>query len=344
MIIDEESPVPAVEEPQTDSQRSHEIILNPLPLNAEYLGDPHRIREDIDSLGDDVDRKQVLILSKLNDRGSNNTLKLDNLMGQVGRPVTTREYFLNGQPEPASYDDDQTMAENIIALRNITRQNRLSLDCHSNLTIKACQDIKRLKSQINSGNSSISSPNAVPNAEIEKLKKDVAESLAKVSSLSKGNAFNTIDVESRVVVLEKESVATARKLDSVAKAVGVLKNGAGQQGLSEVNLPIGINRFDERLLKLEEQAFGQHSRNLFASTLESTIDVLSKDVNDLRKDVKLDLASSETNQWLETKQKAFLDSPAFMDRLRSEMRTFLMNYQITPRNMPQDTRKMIIQV
>ena len=342
MVIDEEEPHSQFE--RMNSQHSVESVNLPIHLNADYLGDPHRIRDDIEQLDDSIDRRQVLILSKLNDRGSNNTLKLDNVMNQVGRPVTAREYFLNGQPEPDRYDDDQTISENLIALRNVTRHNRSSLD---NLAHKTAKDLRKIRDNYENKNSSSainSSLNAAPKAEFEKLEKDVALALTKVSSLSKGNAFNTMDVESRVKTLEDQLKTTIRKLEATAKSVGVLKNGHGQSTSVNNQLPIGINRFDERLLKLEEQAFGQHSRNLFATTLETTVDSLSKDVNDLRKDLKLDLASSEMNEWLNAKQKAFLDTPAFLDGVRNEIKNYLVNFQITPRNLPQDTRQKIVEV
>ena len=338
LVIDEpSSPVSRTEVEPFGSPRSVESIHNPMLLNDEILGDPHRIRDDINDLDDSTDRKQVLILTKLNDRGSNNTLKIDNLMGHVGRPVTSREYFLNGQPEPSKYDDDQSISENIIALRNVTRHNRVSLD---NLTHKIAKELKKIKESC----SNSLNPNAEPNAEFQAMKQDLATALTKVTSLSRGGAFNTMDLQARIVVLENEKKTLARKVDILSKSVGLLKNGQGQSSSSANQLPLGINRFDERLLKLEEHAFGQSSRNLFETTMETTIDVLSKEVRDLRKDLKLNLAGSEMNNWLDAKLKAFLDTPAFIDRINCEFKNLMINWQITPRNMPQDTRAKIVEV
>ena len=347
LVIDDQPSTPTqdpdqVNDDQFNSQKSMESIQIPRTWYSDDLGDPHHIREDIDGLHDSVDRKQVIIYMKLNDRGSSNTLKIEDLREHVGRRVTSREFFLNGQPEPANYDDDQTLAENVLALRNMTRVNRVSLDTFSQETT---QEIQKLKDKdLPSSNSSSSTPNAYPKAEFNKLKKDVATALVKVNSLSKGNAFDTIDIKNRVLTLEKECQETTRKLNATSKSVGILKNGHGQSTSSENQLPIGINRFDERLLKLEEHAFGQQSRGLFDSTMETTVDLLSKEVQDLRKDLKLDLASSHMNEWLNTKMKAFLDTPVFTERIRSEMKNFMVNYQIEPRNMPQDTRQKLIQV
>ena len=314
------------------------------------MGDPQRIQSDIYNLGDDTDGKYRSILNKLNHRGSHNTLKIDSLCEQVGRKITSRECFLNGQPEPVKYDDDQTISENILALRNVTRHNRVSIDC---LAHKLNRDLKKLKgtgesnlstSPSISSASDSSSLNAVPKAEWNQLKKEVATAVAKVTSLSKGNAFNTMDVEERVKVLEKEHLDLARKFTTVSKSVNLLKNGHGQSSTTENQLPIGINRFDERLLKLEEIAFNQSSKNLFDSSMETTMDLLSKEVQDLRKDLKLNLAGSEMNNWLDAKMKAFLDTPIFMDRVNREFKNLLVNHQITPRNLPQDTRKKIVEV
>lgn len=316
-----------------------ESIQPPSYPFGDIMGDPHRIRDDIEELHDSVDRKQVVVFMKLNDRGSVTKLKLEDLLERVGRPVTSREFFLNGQPEPAKYDDDQTLSENVLALRNEIRHNKVSIDT---MAQKLSRDIKKMQEAMSKCSSS--NPNALPKADFEKIKKEIAEQLVKVSTMSKGTAFSTMDLESRLVVAEKETTKMARKIDAVAKAIAVLKNGRGQSSSTETNLPIGINRFDERLLKLEEQAFGDQSRNLFASTMETTIDVLTRDVNDLRKDVKLNLASSETNQWLDAKLKAFLDTPVFLERVKSEIKNYMINYHITTRNMPQDTRKQIIEV
>ena len=339
-----------------DSQVSTESIRRPISPNEEDLGDPQRIQSDIYNLGDDVDGKHRSILNKLNHRGSQNTLKIDNLYDQVGRKVTSREYFLNGQPEPFKYDDDQTISENVLALRNVTRHNRVSIDC---LAHKLNRDLKKLKGKTEpdspaltststeSTSSTIShssSLNAVPNADWKRLKEEVATALAKVTSLSKGNAFNTMDVEERVKTLEKEYLELAKKFTVISKSVNLLKNGHGQSTATENVLPIGINRFDERLLKLEEVAFHQSSKNLFDTSMETTMDLLSKEVQDLKKDLKLNLAGSEMNTWLDTKMKAFLDTPVFMERVNREFKNLLVNYQITPRNLPQDTRRKIVEV
>ena len=347
MFIDEksDSPLNQTDDEFNQSQNSIESIDRTSMMGQDF-GDPQRIRDDINGLDESTDRKQICILEKLNHRGSHNTILIEEIGGHLGRPVKSKEYFLNGQPEPVKYDDDQTISENVLALRNAIRHNRTALD---NLVIQVNRDTKKLKELClkKTSNSSVTNSNSLnanPTAEFDTMKKDVAIALAKVASLSKGNAFNTIDVEARVKVLEDECKQMVKKLSVVSKSLGALKNSHGQTTSEENRLPIGINRFDERLLKLEEHAFGQTSKNLFETTMETTMDLLSKEVQDLRKDLKLNLAGSEMNSWLDTKLKAFLDTPTFSSRMNSDVKTLLINYQITPRNLTQDTRMKIVEV
>ena len=327
--------------PRTESRSSMETIAIPVHFNEDLMGDPQRIQCDINGLDESVDRLLVLILKKLNDRGSNTTLRIDALSDQVGRPVTSREFFLNGHPEPHSYDDDNTLAENVLALKNVCSRLRISLD---NYMVQTNKTLRKLNSSISVSNSN-TPLNAVPNAELESMKKEVASALAKVTSLANGNVFSSMDMQSRVTELETQFRDVNHRLGSVAKALGVLKNGSpGSSKNQNTSLPIGINRFDERLLKLEEGLLAQQSKNLGTETLEVRMDLLQKEISDLKKDVKLDRASTETNNWLNAKFKAWLDTPAFLDRIRAEFGNKLVTFQVQPRNMAQETRMLIIKV
>ena len=100
--------------------------------------------------------------------------------------------------------------------------------------------------------------------------------------------------------------------------------------------------FRERIRKLEELQLENESRNLFEDTLETRIDLLQKDVAECRNEQKLNLASSETNLWLQTKLEAFLETPPFLNKVKSEIRNQLVNLKIAPRNLPEETRKLIV--
>ena len=325
--------------PRPDSQMSIESIAMPLQANADIYGDPQGIRFDIDGLDDSEDRRLILVLKKLNDRGSTTVLKLESLMEQVGRAVRSREYFLNGQFEPQTYDDDQTLSENVLALRNIGSRHRISLD---NFIQKVNKDIKRLNVLNTDSNSN--PDNATPKAELNQMKKDVATALAKVTTLANGSVFSSMDMQSRVTELEKNLTESLRQIKTISKSVAILKNGSDSPSTSNNGVPIGVNRFDERLLKLEEEVMAQQNRNLFADTLDSRMDLIQRDLVDLKKDLKLNLASSEMNTWLDSKMKAFIDTIPFLDRVRSEINNRLVVFQVVPRNMAQETRMLIIKV
>ena len=84
------------------------------------------------------------------------------------------------------------------------------------------------------------------------------------------------------------------------------------------------------------------SRNLFDNTMESRIDLLQQEMAEVRKETKLNLASSDTNMWLQTKLEAFLETPVFLAKLKTEVKNQLVNLKIMPRNLPEETRKLLI--
>ena len=231
-----------------------------------------------------------------------------------------------------------------MGLKNSILRNRRALDSHIQ---KAVKNSENLWERINASKSIPSS--AVPTADFEKLKKEVAEQLAKTSTLSNGTAFNTIDISSRMVEVENGVKKMRSKLEATAKTVGALKNMAptNPEGKDTVlSILYGLNDLKDRLKKLEEEKEEeQHSRNLFSSsTLESTVNLLQSELEEVKRDTKLDLASSEVNMWLNTKLVAFLESPEFLDKLRSDSKYRLTNWSITPSNLSTDIRKLLVSV
>ena len=99
------------------------------------------------------------------------------------------------------------------------------LDNHISKTI---QDSSKLASKFENFQSR-EPLNALPKAEIEKLKKEIADELARNKSLASGNAFNTMDLEKRIVALEKSQVKGWQKLDAVGKSVSIIKNRTDPQ-------------------------------------------------------------------------------------------------------------------
>ena len=76
--------------------------------------------------------------------------------------------------------------------------------------------------------------------------------------------------------------------------------------------------------------------------MESRIDLLQKELEDCKKDMRLNLAASETNNWLKNKQEAFLETPLFLAKVKSEVKNQLVNLKIVPRNLPEETRNLIV--
>ena len=156
------------------------------------------------------------IYSKL----QNQSLQIEGLNDQVGSPITTSDFFLNGQPEPQLFSDNQAISENIIGLNNTVQRNRKILDNHIS---KAVQDAKQTQEKLRA--LQFQSPsNAIPKAEIERLKKDISEELAKNKSLASGNAFNNLDLTNRIVNLEQDQIKSGNKLEAIGKAVAIIKN------------------------------------------------------------------------------------------------------------------------
>ena len=160
------------------------------------------------------------VLWKLHSKSQDHSLKLEGLNDQVGATITTADYFLNGQSEPQDYSDHQNLTENILGLRNSIQRNKKALDNHIAKTIL---DSTRISKKIDDFQSRKPS-NALPTADIERLKKDISEELAKNQSLASGNVFNTMDLTNRVVALEKSQVNGWNRLDAIGKSVAIIKN------------------------------------------------------------------------------------------------------------------------
>ena len=94
----------------------------------------------------------------------------------------------------------------------------------------------------------------------------------------------------------------------------------------------------DRIRKLEEEAWGNTSRNLFDDSAQSRLDLLQRDIEELRNDKKLDLASSEVNQWLKNKLNAFIETPEMNTMVKNEIRTFGNCFQVLPSNLSADAR------
>lgn len=166
-----------------------------------------------------MDNDLWTILWKIYSKLQSQSFQIEGLNDQVGGPLTTSDYFMNGQPEPQLFNDNQAISENIIGLKNTIQRNRKILDNHIS---KAIQDSKKIQEKLEV--CQFQSPSALPKAEIEKLKKDIAEELAKNKSLASGNAFNTMDLTNRIMVLEQNQIKSSNKLEAVGKAVSIIKN------------------------------------------------------------------------------------------------------------------------
>ena len=321
--------------------------------------DPQGINQDLQQLSQNLDRSQWRVLHKLNAGLMNQGRDIESLQEQVGPHVSTTHYFLNGETEPQFFSNTHTISENIIGLKNSGLRTRRSLDSH---VTKYNQDVQLLKSSVTSLKDQMavkptslpvsSCPNAVPNAdEILKYKEDLAKiqeelkkALAKASSLSNGSAFNTLDLSARMVELENANKKLSHRLECTSKAVGVLKNEKPSASKETDVLEFEIQRLRERVDQLEKEDSDRHSRNLFSDLSDSKISLLEKDVEELQKNARLQLADSETNLWLKRKLEAFLETPEMSNKFKSEFRTFSSTWTLQPRNLSTEVREMIVKV
>ena len=321
--------------------------------------DPQGINQDLQQLSQDLDRPHWRILHKLNANLMNQGRDIESLQEQVGPPVTTAHYFLSGESEPQFFSNKHTISENILGLKNSGMRTRRSLDTH--LT-KYGQDVQVLKNLIANIQEKMvlkhhlpvisSCPTAQPNAdeiqqyknELVKIQEDLKKELAKMSSLSNGSAFNTLDLSARIVELENANRRLSQRLECTSKAVGALKNERPSMEQGANALEFEIQRLKERLDELEREDSNRHSRNLFSDLSDSKITLLEKEVEELQKSARLQLADSETNLWLKQKLEAFLETPELNNKFKSEFRTFSSTWVLQPRNLSAEVRAMVVKV
>ena len=239
----------------------------------------------------------INVLKKINRRGSSVGTKLMELAEQVGNPLSPSDYFLNGTPQPSQYSADQSMAENIVGLKNSISQQKHDLSDHIQKAVKDSDLLWDKFSICNKNLEQLSkSPHAAPKADFEVVKKKIADNLAKNSSLSQGTAFSAMDISARMVEVENGFKRIKTRLDTVSKQVNLLKNNETSSS-NEFGVNHNLNEIRERLVKLEEERDAQHSENLFdTSTVDSRINLIQMDLEGLKKDKQLELASSEVNE------------------------------------------------
>ena len=321
--------------------------------------DPQGVGSDLQQLSETLDKENGRVLHKLHAQSVNHEREINSLQDQLGPLVTTTHYFLSGEAEPQFFKNSNTVMENILGLKNSSLRNRRSLD---SFVTKYNQEIPVLKSalttiktqldQIRPGSEISSSQNAVPNAdeickykdELAKIQKDLKTELAKASSLSAGSAFSALDLKARMVELENANKHLTHKLECVSKAVGVLKNERPSVEQGTNVLDFEIKRMKERLDELEKEDSNRHSRNLFSDCSESKITLMEKEIEELQKNSRLQLADSDMNQWLKRKQIAFLETPEMAERFKREFRLFGSTWVIQPRNMSKEMREIIVEV
>ena len=263
----------------------------------------------------------------------------------VGPPVDTHRYELCGQTEPQNYCDGNTIGENILGIKNTVIRNHSFFDTHVSHYIRTIQEvekgIKDLREEIYSIQDSLK--NAKPTASMEQMKKDLADSMAKQQNLSSGAAFTAMDLTSRMVELEKQNLASVKKLEAVSKSVALIKNQISKpQEEMEMGQCHELTRIKERIKVLEEESNANSSRNLFAESADSRLDLFQRDLEQFRSELKMDLSSSKVNEWLKHKLNAFLDSPEFELKMKNVMKNFSACFQVRTYNMSADMRNVLI--
>ena len=294
-----------------------------------------------------IDPNLVTILKKLATRGNHIMQLTNSIQEKIGISLTMADYFLSGTTEPQKFSDENSITENLLGLKNSILKNRRLVD---SLNFKVTTDstkihnlLSSLKTALNSCQRSIkdikSKPsNANPNAELENIRKQVAENLAKNSSLSAGNALNAIDITARMVEIENNQKRLTSRLDMLGKRSSVKKIGNQEEIMQD------LERMKERLDSLEDAQSAPHSENLFADTIDSRIDLVQRDIMELQQNQKLNLASSEVNKWLNAKLDAFLGSPNFQDALRNDFNNRSQIWVLKPGNLSSEVREAIVKV
>ena len=188
-------------------------------MHRTQTADPHGVLHDLHKTKDIVEANTWNILWKMHSKIQNHAFQIEGLNDQVGSSLTSADYFLNGQTEPQTFTDDQSVTENILGLKNSIQRNRKLLDNHISKAIKNSSKMGEKLDEIEFRTPS----NALPKAEITKLKKDIAEELAKSKSLASGNAFNNLDLTNRIVDLEQSQIRAWGRIDAVGKTVSIIK-------------------------------------------------------------------------------------------------------------------------
>ena len=189
-------------------------------LHRSQTADPQAILHDLQKIKESINKDTWNILWKMHSKIQSHAFQVEELNDHVGTHLTSADYFLNGQSEPQNYDDNQTMSENLLGLKNTLKLNKKALDNHISKTI---QDSKLVNEKLENLQLS-KAPTALPKAEFEKLKKNIAAELAKNQSMTSGNAFTNMDLQNRIVKLEQSNVKGWSKLEAVGKAVSIIKN------------------------------------------------------------------------------------------------------------------------
>ena len=321
--------------------------------------DPQGVEQDLNQLSQHMDQSQWRVLHKLHSSSMNHGREIEALQDQVGSQMTTTHYFLSGETEPQFYSNKHSLNENVLGLKNSSLRTRRSLDNHLN---KYNQEIQLLKNAVTSLNNDkdvkspqtgISScPNACPNADemnkykmdCERIQADLKKELTRLSSLSSGSGFKALDLTARMVELENENRKLFQKWEITAKAVAVLKNERPSGNRDREGFEFDIRRLTERVEQLEKEDSDRHSRNLFSDLSDSKITLLEKEVDQLQKSVRFQLADSDTNQWLRQKQLSFLDTPDMNDKFKAQFRNFANTWSIQPKNLSREVRELMVKV
>ena len=135
-----------------------------------------------------------------------------------------------------------------------------------------------------------------------------------------------------------------QKWEVTAKSVAVLKNERPSVGNDQNGLEFEIKRLTERIEQLEKEDSDRHSRNLFSDLSDSKITLLEKEVEQLQKSVRFQLADSDTNRWLRQKQLSFLDTPDMNDKFKAQFRNFANTWVIQQKNLSKEVRELIVKV
>ena len=316
------------------------------------ISDPHRIGVALEDLKSMIKPELWNILRMLKALLSDTAYKCSKLTDAVGPNVQEIDYIMNNIDPPQHHHRFASIQENLLGLRNQVRNVKVDFKSQTSELENTCDELKEeiqrvsstcremiLESQTQSQYSDCeviqNHPSGIdlrstPSAEPAALKAD--DGIAKLSNLVAGGASKLSDLEKSINDLKLAQDSIKHKLDHVSVTVGALQNDVSELSNSRRYDNIALQGVKTAIARLDNEgpsSFKKASK----PDLEARLDLLSGDLERVKDSIKLNLSSSEMNEWLVHKVKALWETPQFLSKVRNVCNAVLSNFQLDASHM-----------